>query len=103
MKKMCFPQLCLRNCLFLAFAEQAKCANIKVAVEPDVQKKLVGDVVCDDVAVVVWDEDSDVVGVEVSVIVAVVVVVGVEVPEVVCDVVREDVTVVVVVGVLVWF
>ena len=36
----------MRNCFFLAFAREAKCANMRVADVPEIQKKLVGDEVC---------------------------------------------------------
>ena len=40
------PQVCVRNCFFLAFAEAAKCANFRVADVPDIQRLLVGNL-CD--------------------------------------------------------
>ena len=42
----CVPQLCLKNCFFLAFVEEAKCANNEVASVPDQQKKI-ADHICD--------------------------------------------------------
>ena len=44
--KVYIPQLCLRNCFFLAFVEEAKCANFEVASVPDQQKKI-ADHICD--------------------------------------------------------
>ena len=40
------PQLCIRGCFFDAFASRANCGNLKVADNPDEQRKWAGDRIC---------------------------------------------------------